>query len=498
MRFIILTLAGIFTFTLAGCGGGSGGGRLGEDAIKGIAIAETNAGVLKEWTERKVKADLLIHIDVMDDMAVFPPMHETSMKNAAAHLKRGNVEVVDQVAPVIENGGVVNLGYRAGFFKKVIWVVPLGKPVGSMNIDGFKRYLVQKRKYKQEHIDNLAVSGPYIEGTIDGIPLTITRLEDLDVGESSALLDIDLAYFQGMKAQILSYQPGTKNLLKFIQLLSERKIDTRLVSINMSTLNGAAPIDIRFFGRLIEEAVSSPGMLGGRTPEKWSLMMEAEDSLVAGSYGAAERIYTRLVEEYPGKPGLHFSLAVVRGFMEKGMESREAALEALRLEGVYIRAFFQLAMVLAVNGRVDTGVEIIETPELTNILSPVELNHQKGIFFLNGGRPFDAVTYLKKVADMQPKNFTLHTALYRAYSEAGLRERSTMILEKMRRIDEWRMKREMPWAFKQLGINYEKATIYKNALEAYEIYISIAPPDSVSGEMLEKIARWREMYNKHP
>ena len=93
------------------------------DPVNKISLVETNAEALQAWVTNNAKADVLIHIDSSDDIRVFPASYDETLKNAVDRLKRKNVQVVDQIASIIESGGIVNLGHKAGLYKRVIWVL---------------------------------------------------------------------------------------------------------------------------------------------------------------------------------------------------------------------------------------------------------------------------------------------------------------------------------------------------------------------------------------
>ena len=107
---------------LAGCGQRSS--TLLEEPLGTTVKTESNTHSLMAWTDAGVRADVLIHIDASDDIAIFHESMEETFRNTADHLKRKNSSVVNRVARVMENGGAVNLGLMAGMYDRVRWVLP--------------------------------------------------------------------------------------------------------------------------------------------------------------------------------------------------------------------------------------------------------------------------------------------------------------------------------------------------------------------------------------
>ena len=129
-----LAALSIAVFCLAGCGkeGGGGPGAIaGKEPIKKIVKVESNVDALRAWSMNGAKASVLIHIDPSDAMTVFPSSVMDDMKKAALELRKRNVTSLEKLGPMLERGGTVDLGFMAGMFKRVIWVVPTNKHVGA-------------------------------------------------------------------------------------------------------------------------------------------------------------------------------------------------------------------------------------------------------------------------------------------------------------------------------------------------------------------------------
>ena len=486
--FLVLSMA--LLLLLPGCGREAVVAL--QDPVRKISRVETNSEALQAWVITDAKADVLIHIDTSDDMRVFSASYTETMKNAADHLKRKNILVVDQIKTVIEKGGTVNLGQRSGLYKRVIWVLPATASVGSNMAESFKRVLYKKRNYSKTDLADLKSDGKYITGTIDRIPITVTNMEDLEIGEEeTAILDIDLGFFMGQKVQDKGQRMGTRVLFDFLRMLKRKNIRTSQVTINLSSVSGTVPMDMRFFGDVIEDILTHPETLEGPIPEKYSMMMEAEEALISGRYDRAEALYGHLTERYPAA-GLFFSLAVARGFQDKGETCLQALLKAYDLDTAYLKGFFQFARVLGVNGNVDAGEKILNSSEIKALVPEGELDYQKGLFFFSAGLNRDAILYLELVAQKKPKDFALRTVMYKAYKNINDVPKMTATLEKLIKMDENRVIRDMPWVYLELGQLCEEFGVYQRARETYEKYLDYVPNASNAVELRKKINQWKD------
>ena len=480
---IVMTVA-------AGCGQKSS--VVLEEPLRNVVKVESNAQTLMAWADAGIKAGVLVHIDGSDDMAVFPTsLHET-IKNTADHLERNNSTVVNRIATIIEKGGTVNLGMKAGMYKRVIWVLPYPGSVTDLPLENFKRVLMMKRGFPANELDDFAVSGKHITGTLSGVPLTITSLEDLEISGETALVDIDLSYFAGLQAVSAEYEAGTTALLNFLRVLKRKKIPAMMATINRSSINQTAPLDIRYYADIIEEMLVDPSLLSGPVREKYNLMMEAEKALKAGRYGEAAAFYAGLAKTHPYDAGLHFSHAVALGFLDKGEECRDAMLRAYSIDSAYMRGFFQLARVLGMNGRISAGEALLDTPDLKKTLPELEMDYQRGFFYTQAGLYQEAAAILVDVAAKKPKDFAIRTVLYRAYEELGETKKMYSILEDLVQLDRNRVAKDMPWAFKKLGDLAWNFHLDSVAARWYQQYLELVPDDPDRARMLEMIDTWKD------
>jgi len=461
-----------------------------EKPLREVVKTESNSMTLMAWTDAGVRAGVLVHIDGTDDLAIFPTsLHET-IENTADHLERKNSAVVNRIATIVENGGTVNLGVKAGMYRRVIWVIPARGSVTDLPLDNFRQALMLRRGFPEQALGDLAVSGRHITGTIAGVPLTVTSLEDMEEVQETALLDIDLSYFAGLQAVSPDYKPGTASLLNFLRVLKRKRIPAVMATINCSSINQAAPLDTRYYADIIEETLRDPSLLEGPVPEKYKLMIQAESALKEGNYAEASAVYAGLVKSYPEDAGLRFSHAVALGFLDRGEECRDEMINAYAIDSTYMRGFFQLARVLGANGRVSAGEALLETPDLEKTLPEIEMEYQRGLFYAQAGLHVQAAEILVEVAAKRPRDFAIRTVLYRSYEELDDTRKMYSTLEDLVQIDRDRVARDMPWAFKKLGDLAWNFHMDLFAAGWYEQYLALVPDDPDSTRMRELVKRW--------
>jgi hypothetical protein len=477
---------------LSGCAKPNAPVIAGREPLKKVFKVETNVGMLEAWTTNRAKAETLVLIDPSDEMAVFPPDIMQDITNAAGHLKQGHTQVIGIVGPWVEAGGTVNLGYMAGMFKRVIWVVPSKEAVGKTPIDNYVSYLQSRRGFPPAALKDFKAAGDYITGSITGVPVTITRLADLSLEKgSSAIIAINLSYFTSLKTTDPSYMTGTKSLVAFLRALRDKNIPTPIVTVNLASKSGLVGLDIRFFGDVIREALIDPRTIGDVLPEKSQTMIQAEDSLAARKYDSAADIYSKLAEGYSNDPGLRFSLAFAEGLAGKGKDALSAVLAAYGADKEYRPGFFQLAKVLGANGRVDAGLAILNSSELAVIFPKDAIDYEKGLFYYAAGRPKEAIGYLLPAAAQRSTDFNLLLIIIQTQKALGDVNGELAALKSLIALNEEKVKWEDPWAFAELGRIEEKKDSLETASLMYEKYIGAVPQDSLGASFQKKIDAWK-------
>jgi tetratricopeptide (TPR) repeat protein len=467
---------------IAGCGGTEKAAIIGMEPIDRVVKVDDELIALETWVESGQKADLLVHVDAIDDIAIVPSTLEESMKNAADHLKHGNTEVIYDIASFLERSGTLGLGERAGLYDRVVWIFPSRMSIADLGLVTFKDFLVRARGYRKSDLSDLAVRGKWIEGTLGGVPVTVTNIEDFDPGESTAILDIDLSYFSGMEVQNPGYSLGTASLLDFLLMLKEKRLSTKFVTVTLSNKGRTVPVGIRYMGNVIVESLQRPETLVNM-PDKWKRMIDAENLLGEERFLAADSLYGPLVEEYPQDAGLQYIRGATLALLGWGRECADHLTRAYRIDKEYLAGFFQIANRIASRGQMEVAESIVSAPILREAYRINELNYNLGIMYIMGGQPEKALPSLNAAARFDADNFDLAMLIYRTARDADAEKEMLSSLESLVRIDRKLVRSRIPWVFRELGMLYEANGEDGKAERMYSLYIEAAPEDSAAIEL---------------
>jgi tetratricopeptide (TPR) repeat protein len=478
---------------IAGCGGQEKAVILGTEPLDRVSKVEDELIALETWVESKQKADILVHIDAIDDIEIVPPDLEESMKNAADHLKHGNTDVIYDIASFLEMSGTLGLGARAGLYDRVVWIFPSRRSIADLGVDAIRNFLIRARGYRQSDLSDLAINGKWIEGTLGGVPVTITNIEDFDPGEATAIVDIDLSYFSGMQAQNPEYRIGTASLLDFLRTMKEKGLGARLVTVTLSGKRRAVPVSIRYMGDIIVESLREPEVLVFE-PEKWKTMSDAEGFLAEERFLEADSLYGRLVEEYPNDAGLQYMRGATLALLGWGRDCAAHLTRAYRIDELYLAGFFQVANFVATRGQVEVAESIASESILEEAFRRSELNYKMGIMYITAGRPEKALPFLTSVAKLEGSNVDLALMIFRTARDAGAEAEMTSSLETLVQIDRNLVRDRMPWVYRELGKLYENRGESGRAEKMYSLYIEAAPEDSAAVELKKELGMKKPLH----
>ncbi|MDX9709427.1 MAG: hypothetical protein RBT64_07710 [Trichloromonas sp.] len=251
--------------------------------------------------------------------------------------RRGTARVAD---PLLLPEMTVTAALRAGFFSRLIWVLPLAAE-GEMNLDTLRAQLRDYGALTEEEAVALVFEGGGASGTIHGIPWRIVPLAALAAPAEPIVLHIDLSYFSPLyKGEIKT--PLYPLLGQTLQRLRELGMRAGAVTISRSNLDGGLPLETRFIGTDLAELFRRPELLDAPLPELWD---QRSRTLYLANFFQKERIRELLEEmrrDAPEDASISFALyQVLRQFREGSAALAELG-RAVTLDPVYGREYLDL------------------------------------------------------------------------------------------------------------------------------------------------------------
>ena len=252
-------------------------------------------------------------------------------------LQQGTARVPD---PLLLPEMSVTAALRAGFFSRLIWVLPLAAE-GEMNLDTLRAQLREYGALSEEEAAALRLEGGGASGTAQGMPLRIVPLTALAAPAEPIVLHIDLSYFRPLyKGEIKT--PLYPLLGQTLQQLRELGMRAGAVTISRSNLDGGLPLETRFIGGDLAELFRRPELLDSPLPE---LCDQRSRTLYLANFFQKERI-RELLEEMREKVPEDASVAyayyqILRQFREGSAALAELE-RAVALDPAYAREYLDL------------------------------------------------------------------------------------------------------------------------------------------------------------
>ncbi|MCK4350361.1 MAG: tetratricopeptide repeat protein, partial [Candidatus Krumholzibacteria bacterium] len=266
-----------------------------------------------------------------------------------------------------------------------------------------------------------------------------------------------------------------------------KRVETRLVTVTLSNTTRVVPVEFRYLGTIISEALEDPKALGQSPPVKLSIVVEAERALFEERILAADSIYRVPVETNPLEPGFHYSLAMTSGLLRNAEDCTVRLDEAYRLDPVYAQGLFQIANMLAASGKLSTAEELVKRSAARDALTDSELGYGTGVMYVMAAAPDRALPFLQNAARFNQEDFWLQNLIYKTSRDAGDAQGMIGALEKLFEIDPETVNQLMPWVYRELGVLYEKHGDKQRAGRMYRQYLEIVPSDSTAVELRAKI-----------
>ena len=304
------------------------------------------------WLENGARGRILVRLSNIEGLQ---PVDEGAMDNLAGMADKKDIAAVRAAAlgdrPAFTSLNTLFVAKRLGIVDEVYWVVPIFGSIADQDIEGFKKYLKDKLPGREKDIDGLKLAGNVVQGAINGVPLKLMGLEDVQKIDKPVLLSLDGSYFAALykdekQTRMLSFISG------FFITLRKWGLRSDMVTFSMSNADGNSPLKFRFVGSYLRELFTDPKKIDADPPALWT---EREDAWKAEqrSYKEAVPIYKKIAKEFPADAASRFDLSVAYFKLGRFDESKKELDEATKLDEGYGIAYRELARATGAKGAPD-------------------------------------------------------------------------------------------------------------------------------------------------
>ncbi len=381
-----------------------------------IHLVEDHSQSLAIWARADIRNATILHVDAHHDLLPVPS--PKNLEKVQMLLQEGRFDDLeaaggyfaprDKALYGITN--YLNLAYKVGIAKRIYWAYPYQGTPTPEKLEAFREYLVQSVVPKQRaEMRALAISPPFLTGTLGGVPLTIGSLSDFQPDDSSVLLDIDLSFFPGLYRNPVS-TPYLNILGGFTRFLKERGIEPKQTVISYSNNGENLPIEYRYIGTWLKNLLTEPSLLDQEPSVLWRVKTEATHREFFKQFDSAAELYQGLIREYPNEPDAYFSLAmnlIAQGQEEQGLANIE---KARKIDPLYIHGYITVAEFYNQQKEPELAIKVLEKAER---LAPGEifLLDALGNMHHNLENYREAAAYYRKILATDRSTPTTHVYL---------------------------------------------------------------------------------------
>ncbi len=371
---------------------------LGVDPLPQGTVMENHDCALQHWIERGFTGAVLLHIDTHDDLRVVPAERLSTLRALYA---RGETSAMARKgcggsAGLFNEGNYLRAAAELGVVREIVWVMPFTFLQGDDSGIKLLSYLENAGFPKADRETFRLVDGWY-RGTVGGIPVTLCDQERLPKLAEPVLLSIDVDFFPF--AAVSRGRTPLGEIRALFQALREVRYAVRDVVLTYSVQGGFMPVDLRWVGDAVLEALRNPAIYQGqRPPERWENLQHLALLHDRGREGEAAMMSMALalVEKQPHDPALllYAALATVGHGGDSALKYAEEACEQDRGYCVGLRV---IGLQYLEQGDVETGVRCYTAGE--RLLPGMTYGQfERGIALLEAGRTPEALAVFEEIS----------------------------------------------------------------------------------------------------
>jgi len=324
-------------------------------------LVETTSEAVPAWRSYQGNRPLLAFLGKYPCLMPIPESEQKKTREALQSLADEELrQATDHFAPAppFLPEMAVSAALDAGYFSGVVWVFPSSQPPDKLDLEVFRRQLVESAVATEDEADAFTLEAGVFKGTVRGIPLMAVHPLSLPRLDAPMLLHIDLNYFPPLyKGEIKT--PIYPLVVQTLAGIKEAQWQVAAVTLCRSNLAAELPLASRFLADAIVDLLKNPGMLTEEMPIRWDLRSRAlylENFL---QQEESRRLYLELEKVSPEDPSVKFALYQSSRNAKQPEQALRHLEEAVALDPVYALEYQPLADLALEKARPEKSIEML-------------------------------------------------------------------------------------------------------------------------------------------
>lgn len=310
-------------------------------------------------------------------------------------LEKSSPQVPD---PLLLPSMAVSAALDAGFFGKVIWLLPHHAEPQSLSAESFRRQLIDYGAASDTEAATFELAGNALRGSIRGVPWIATPFNLFAGTDEPVVLHFDLSLVKSLyKNEIKT--PLYPLLGELITPLGRARLKVLDLTISLSQVTAQVPLDTRFIGRDLATLIADPRLFDGDLPTNW---LRRAEILYLLNFFQKEQIlarYLEMNETDPQDASVDYGLYQISRQMKNEDKALEYLALAVALDPAYAWEYLALAQDALHQGNPEAALGHMDKAVAALAGDPF-VAHQRARLLLVLGRKKEALEHLKALRQL--------------------------------------------------------------------------------------------------
>ncbi len=283
---------------------------------------------------------------------------------------------------------------QAGFFHKVVWLLPVYAEEEELSVETFRRLILQYGAVSEEEAATFELEGQMFRGVVRGIPWEVTPVQLFTGTSEPALIHLDLSFFHDLyRGEIKT--PLHPLVYQVLRQLRGSAQETLGVTISLSNVTEKVSLQVRFLGDLLARLVGEPERLD--QPLAQNDFRRHEALHLADFFQKEKRreLYLAMETAAPENASVKYDLFLMASEFKEGEKALQHLAEAVAIDPLYALEYLHLAELALLKNRPDAAVEMLDHASAVFPENPFILLRKTDILLETKNREA-AVTLLEK------------------------------------------------------------------------------------------------------
>lgn len=261
--------------------------------------------------------------------------------------------------PIILPEMALSAALDAGFFSKIVWILPTADDQTALSLETFRRQLTESGIATQDEASSFSTRDKGLAGTLRQLPIEVIPYKYLAHIDGPAVIHLDQTFLKKLyKSEIKT--PIHPLVYQLLAKLRSVKILTLATTLSQSHHSGDISLKVRFLLPTIERFLSQPDLLD-QSPSPND--QRHQQALYLENFFQKEKIlelYLAMGKDTPQNAAVKYALYQISRQFKLGDKALNYLTQAVSIDPVYALEYLDLATMALEKGRPQEALRMLE------------------------------------------------------------------------------------------------------------------------------------------